>query len=315
LSVSIDVVIPTYGSWELTESCLRHLAAQTVPHTAILSDNASPDGTPDKVRAAFPDVLVVEAGANLGFAVACNRGAEAGSGGVIVLLNNDVDARPDFLERLVAPFSDPEVGSVAALLVRPGEKLIDSIGLTADATLSGFPRLEGRAVEDASSAEPLLTGPSGGAAAYRRQAWEQAGGLDENVFGYLEDLDLALRLRTAGWRAAAAPDAVGIHFGSATMVRRSAWQRQQFGFSRGYFLRRYGLLRSRAVLRTLATEVVVAGGDLVLSRDLVALHSRLAGWRAAAGLPRHRRPPAEALDSAITCVDSLRRRRTTYASA
>jgi N-acetylglucosaminyl-diphospho-decaprenol L-rhamnosyltransferase len=315
LSVSIDVVIPTYGGWEMTESCLRHLAAQTVPHTVIVSDNASPDRTPDRVRAAFPDVRVVETGGNLGFPVACNRGAEAGDGDVVVLLNNDVDARPDFLERLVEPFSDPEVGSVAALLVRPDERLVDSIGLTADATLAGFPRHEGRRVEEAGQREPLVTGPSGGAAAYRREAWEQAGGLDENVFIYMEDLDLALRLRTAGWKAAAAPDAVGIHLGSATMGRRSAWQRGQLGFSRGYFLRRFGVLGSRAALRTLATELVVAGGDVVLSRDFVAFRGRLAGWRAASGLPRHPRPPREALEPAIGFVDSLRRRRTTYAGA
>jgi N-acetylglucosaminyl-diphospho-decaprenol L-rhamnosyltransferase len=315
LNLSIDVVIPTYQGWELTESCLHHLALQTVPHTVILSDNASTDGTPENVRASFPDVRLVETGGNLGFPVACNRGAEAGWSDVVVLLNNDVDVRPDFLERLVEPLeADDRVGSVAALLVRPGERLIDSIGLAADATLAAFPRLRGRPAEDAHSKRPLLAGPSGGAAAYRRKAWEQAGGLDEAVFSYMEDLDLALRLLTAGWGPAAAPDAVGVHLGSASMGHRSAQQRRQLAFSRGYFLRRYGVLRSRAFLRALATEAVVVGGDAALSRDIVALRGRLAGWRAAAGRPRHPRPPAEALDGGIGFFDSLRRRRATYAA-
>ena len=55
------------------------------------------------------------------YPLAANRAVAAGSGDVVVTMNNDVDARPDFLERLVAPMeADPGVGSVAALLLRPG---------------------------------------------------------------------------------------------------------------------------------------------------------------------------------------------------
>ena len=133
---------------------------------------------------------------------------------MIVLLNNDVDARPDFLARLIEPLaSDSSVGSVSALMTMPGDELIDSVGLAVDRTLAGFPRHHGRPVSEAANPRPVLVGPSGGAGAYRRTAWEQAGGLDENVFAYLEDLDLALRLRTAGWQAAAAPAAIGTHRG------------------------------------------------------------------------------------------------------
>ena len=118
-SSNIDVVIPTFNGWSLTERCLDHLAVQTVTHTVIVVDNGSTDGTPDLVRAKVPAARVIELGANLGFPVACNRGAAAGSAEVIVLLNNDVEARPDFLERLAQPLAeDPTVGSAAALLVQ-----------------------------------------------------------------------------------------------------------------------------------------------------------------------------------------------------
>jgi N-acetylglucosaminyl-diphospho-decaprenol L-rhamnosyltransferase len=313
MKVSIDVVIPTLNGWDLTERCLACLRAQTVTHSVIVADNDSTDGTPTRIQTDHPTVVLVETGGNLGFPVACNRGASAGKSDVVVLLNNDVEARPDFLERVVAPLErDSTVGSVAALLVRPGGKTIDSIGLTADITLAGFPRLAGRTIGDATRADPLLVGPSGGAAAYRRSAWEEAGGLDEHVFIYSEDLDLALRLRSAGWSAAAAPDAVGVHLGSATLGHRSPWQRYQSGFSRGYFLRRYGVLRTRAGGRTLATEGIVVVGDAVYSHDLSALRGRLAGWRAGAGLGKHRLPPPVALDRSIGFFESLRLRRGVY---
>ena len=121
--------------------------------------------------------------------------------------------------------------------------MIDSAGLAADVTLGGFPRLQGLDVAQAGSPQPLLAGPAGTAAAYRRAAWEQVGGLDEGIFAYMEDFDLGLRLRSAGWDAVVAADAVGVHLGSATHGHRSAWQRRHGGFGRGYMLRRYGLLR------------------------------------------------------------------------
>ena len=310
---SIDVVIPTYNGWELTESCLRHLERQTVPHRVIVSDNDSPDGTAQKVRDEWPDVTVVETGGNLGFPAACNRGAEAGDGEIVVLLNNDVDARPDFLERLVAPFEDERVGSVAGLLLVPGEELIDSIGLAVDPTLSGFPRLSGRPAAEAASERPVLVGPSGGAAAYRREAWEAAGGLDEAIFIYSEDLDLAMRLRTAGWEARTAPDAVGVHYGSQTMVHRSAFQREKGGWARGYLMRRYGVLRTRAGLRALLVEAVVVAADAVISRDLTALRSRIAGWRAGKGEPRRALPPRDSVATEIGLWQSIQLRRGVYA--
>src|SRR5205085_2483274 len=113
--------------------------------------------------------------------------------------NNDVDCNPDFLERVAEAFGDERVGSVAALLLKPGAEVIDSYGLTVDPTLAGYPRLHNAAADAAQETDPVLVGPSGGAAGYRRRAWENVGGLDDGVFIYGEDVELALRLRAAGW--------------------------------------------------------------------------------------------------------------------
>jgi GT2 family glycosyltransferase len=314
MTPSVDVVIPIYNGWELTQSSLEHLRRQTVPHTAIVCDNGSTDGSRERLHGSFPEVRVVELGANLGFPAACNRGVRAGSGEIVVLLNNDVDCRPNFLECLVAPFDSREhVGSVATLLLKPGEETIESFGLAADPTLAGFPRLRDLPALVANVAGPVLLGPSGAAGAYRRQAWEQVGGLDEGVFAYGEDVDLALRLRAAGWLTDAASDAVAVHIGSASAARRSAWQRHQGGFARGYFLRRYGILPSRFGPRAAATEAIVVLGDaLIFSHDLAALRGRIAGWNAARDLPRHAHPPDDAIDRSITFAKSLRLRLGVY---
>jgi N-acetylglucosaminyl-diphospho-decaprenol L-rhamnosyltransferase len=310
---SIDVVMVAYDRYELTDSCLRHLRSQTVEHHVIVLDNGSRDGTSERIIEDWPAVQLDRFEENRGFAEAANRGVAAGSADVVVLLNNDVDCRPDFLERIVAPLAnDPQIGAVASLMLQPGERLIDSAGLSADVTLGGFPRLQGLGVELATSSRPLLAGPAGTAAAYRRAALEQVGGLDEAIFAYMEDFDLALRLRGAGWKATLAADAVGVHLGSATHGHRSAWQRRHGGFGRGYMLRRYGMLRGRHAARTLVTEAVVVLGDMVISRDLAALRGRIEGWRAGRRVPRATAPPPDAVDANIGFLDSLALRRGVY---
>jgi N-acetylglucosaminyl-diphospho-decaprenol L-rhamnosyltransferase len=306
-------VIPTSGRYDLTANCLSHLARQTRPHTVIVSDNGGSGETAERVGREWPAVRLIRSADRLSFAAACNRGADAGDGEVVVLLNNDVYCRPDWLERLIAPLEqESRTGSVACLLVQPGEKVIDSVGLCADRTLAGFPRLAGLPVARACDERPRLAGPAGAAGAYRRSAWCKAGGLDEAIFAYAEDLDIALRLRGAGWRASVAPEAVGTHLGSATHGHRTGWQRRHAGFARGYLLHRYGVLRSREALRAFTIEAAVVLGDAVLSRDLAALSGRVAGWRSANGLAG-RSAPADALDPDIGIRDALSMRMSIYA--
>ena len=305
-------MVPTSGRYDLTRDCLSHLAQQTRAHTVIVSDNGGSAETVEQVSREWPDVRLIRSADRLSFAAACNRGVAAGDGEVVVLLNNDVFCRPDWLERLIAPLeAEPRTGSVACLLMRPGGRVIDSVGLSADSTLAGFPRLAGLPVARAGDARPRLAGPAGAAGAYRRTAWIQAGGLDEAIFAYSEDLDLALRLRGAGWRASAAPEAAGTHLGSATHGHRTAWQRRHAGFARGYLLHRYGILRSRQAMRALTTEAAVVLGDAVISHDLAALSGRVAGWRSASGLAG-RSAPADALDPEIAIRDSLALRTSIY---
>lgn len=311
MPLSVDIVIPTSGRYSLTESCLAHLARQSRSHTVIVSDNGADGETAERIRDEWPAVRLIRSQDRLSFAAACNRGADAGASDVIVLLNNDVDCSVDWLEHLIAPLeADEQTGSVACLLVRPDGR-IDSVGLCADCTLAGFPRLAGFPISRATDPRPRLVGPAGAAGAYRRAAWEQARGLDEAIFAYLEDLDLALRLRGAGWRASVAPDAIGVHLGSATHGHRSAWQRRHAGFARGYLLHRYGILRGSQAMRALATEVAVASGDTIFSRDFAAASGRIAGWRSASGLSG-RSVPADVLDPEIGICDSLALRMKTY---
>jgi GT2 family glycosyltransferase len=299
----VDVVIPTWNGRELLRRCLPTLAQQSrVPHVIVV-DNGSDDGTAAFLRAEFPDVELVRLEENRGFAGGVNRGIEAGASPFVVLVNNDVECDPDFVERIVAPLHDDRsMGMVAGLLLRPGREEVDSYGIELDRTLGAFPRFAGRPYNASALHERFLAVPSGGAAAYRRAALVEVGYFDENLFAYMEDVDLGLRIRSAGWKCSGARDAVGIHLGGATFGRRSRWQVEVSGASRGYMLRKYGTLG----LRTAAVELAVVAGETVLGRDLAALRGRVAGWKRAPARAGH--VPPDAINPELGLRESLRRR-------
>jgi N-acetylglucosaminyl-diphospho-decaprenol L-rhamnosyltransferase len=304
---SIDVLIVTTNAREMVLSCLEHLGRQTVPHAVYLADNAgNADGTSDAVRTGFPDVHVLTSDENLGFSKGVNRLASMGDGAVIVLANDDMNVEPRFLEELIAPFTDERIGMVAGLTFQPGEAdVVDGFGLEVDCTLMAYNRLRHHPPTDTPG---RLLGPSGGAAAYRRSAWEPAGGMDQRYFVYGQDVDLALRLRLAGWGAAAAASARGVHLGGATTRKDSPFQRRDSGFARAFTLRRYGVLRGRHAPRAILIELLTVAYGALAARTLIPLRARIDGWRAAGGEPQL--PiPAGAVNPSISLRESLRRLR------
>jgi N-acetylglucosaminyl-diphospho-decaprenol L-rhamnosyltransferase len=306
--MTIDVVIPTWNGRELLERCLESLERQTVEHRVIVVDNGSSDDTVEVVLERYPAAHLVELERNYGFAGGVNRGVEQGDGQFVVLVNNDVECDPHFLEELIAPFSHERVGMTAGLLLRPGRAAIDNYGLECDATLAAFPRFAGAPYPETRVDDDNLLGPSGGAAAYRRDALTAVGGFDERMFAYMEDVDLALRLRTHGWLAAGSPKATGIHLGSATIGHRSRWQVEIAGVSRAYMLRKYDVLGHG--LTTAAWALAVEAGvtllETVTGRDLAAARGRLRGWKAGAGARQSL--PDGAVNRELRFRDGVRRR-------
>jgi N-acetylglucosaminyl-diphospho-decaprenol L-rhamnosyltransferase len=306
VSFTVDVVVPVYGNWKITAVCLERLSRQSIPHRVIVVDDNSPDDTLERLATEYPHLDVIALERNSGFAAACNRGVKEGTGDIVVLFNNDVEAEPSLLERLVEPFSDERVGSTTPLLLQPDGR-IDAFGITADQTMAGFVRLHGADIRHLEHPTHRLIGPYGAVAAYRRAALDDVGLLDEGIVMYGEELDLALRLNAAGWKPEAAPSARAVHLGGATSGAGSPKQRERAGFGRGYLLRAYGVVRSRHWLRAVVTELIVCIGDAVISRDLAATRGRLAGWHSGRmAISRSRTIPD--VDNSIGFLESLRLR-------
>lgn len=302
------VYIPHFNGFERLERALLSLRGQTRAVDSVVVDNGSSDGSPELLRERFPEVGLVELERNLGFGPALNRAIEERPGDPLILLNNDVECEPRFAEAMLAAAAGVEaVAGVLAQAAAPG--LIDSAGVVADRTLMGFDYLHGEPLE-AALTEPPPLGPSGGAALYRLEAFRAAGGFDERIFLYYEDLDLALRLRAAGARCRLAGEARALHAYSASSGAASDFKYSHSGWSRGYMLRRYGVTsRPGRAVRALAAEAAICGGQLVKDRTAAGLRGRLRGWRDGGGLERRVAPSAALLDVSLREALRMRRRR------
>jgi len=241
------VVIPTLDARDLLRDALGSLERQTVRPEVVVVDNASSDGTADVVRHEFPWARLVVNGENLGFGRAVNRGAAEAESDVLVLLNNDVVCEPELVERICEPFLHESVGMVAGVLLQArSPDRVDSAGIEVDPTLRSFDYLWNRSVDELAAARDPL-GPCGGVAAYRLSAFRDAGGFDEAFFAYWEDVELALRLRLAGWECRLAPAARALHRHGATLGASSPAARRLEAFGRGYVLSKYRVRRGLRV--------------------------------------------------------------------
>ena len=311
-AVTIDAIVPVYGGWEHVEECLAALTRQTHPVNVIVVDDCGPDDTADRVAATFPELTLLRNETNRGFAATCNRGIRHGSADVVVLVNSDVIAEPTLMADIAAAFEQAadDVASVCPLLTRP-DGLVDSQGITADPTCAGFVRFHGAPLARQNPTDPLVLGPYGAVAAYRRRALDEVGLLDEGIFMYGEELDLALRLRAGGYDAIALDRPGGVHIGGASAGEGTPRQIRLAGFGRGYLLRAWGVLGTRHAAMALVIEALVCVRRLVLQRDPSALVGRIQGWRAAKGVERPQ-IPLEGIDRTIGMLQSIRMRSAGY---
>ncbi|MGJ4804458.1 glycosyltransferase [Luteimonas sp. SDU82] len=214
-----SIVIPVYGQWPHTLACLRAIA--THPPAAavevVVVDDASPDDTLAWL-AQVEGVRVVARAVNGGFIAACNAGAAAARGRVLVFLNNDTVPQPGWLDALLETFrTHPDTGLAGAQLLYPDGRLQEAGGVVfSDGSAWNYGRFE-------SPDDPRFAYVreadylSGAAIAIPRELFGDVGGFDARYApAYYEDTDLAFAVRAAGLRVRYQPAARVLHDEGAT---------------------------------------------------------------------------------------------------
>jgi GT2 family glycosyltransferase len=223
----VAVIVVDWNAGELVERCLKALGRQTFrPGTVMVVDNASASESWRHVVSDSPPVEMIRLADNSGFAAGANRGvALVPDAKWVALLNPDAFAEPEWLERLLAAArARPEYSVFASRqLLAEDPARLDGAGDAYGVSGFAWRRDRGRPAAGAEPEPQEVFGPCAAAALYRREAFEEVGGLDESFFCYFEDVDLAFRLRLAGHRCLYVPDAVVHHVGSASSGRGSAF--------------------------------------------------------------------------------------------
>jgi N-acetylglucosaminyl-diphospho-decaprenol L-rhamnosyltransferase len=228
-------VVVSFESGALLVDCVRSLLADDsagVPELVVV-DNGSVDGSVVALRAAFPDVTVVDPGANLGYAAAANRGVATTTASVVVVSNADLEVAPGTAAALLDRFdAEPDLAAVGPAVLNPDGSQYPSARAHAPTTDAVGHAVLGRLFPrnpftrryrqlDARWDRPRdVDWVSGAFMFLRRSALASVGGWDERYFMYMEDFDLCWRLRRLGWRVAYEPGGRVTHVQGASTGKR-----------------------------------------------------------------------------------------------
>ncbi|MCL4465023.1 MAG: glycosyltransferase family 2 protein [Chloroflexi bacterium] len=214
-----SVIIPNFNGSHLLPSCLDSLRRQTFrDFEVVVVDNASTDSSLQLLADIYPETRVIRLPRNLIFAGAVNEGIRSIASEMVVLLNNDTEADERWLDELALAFRQQREYAWFAckMLLFDRRNVINSAGDFYGT--DGVPGNRGAWEEDTGQYDQPgeIFGACGGAAAYRRSLFADVGLFDEDLVAYLEDVDLNLRARLAGYRCYYVPTARIYHRQSAT---------------------------------------------------------------------------------------------------
>ena len=218
----VSVIIPNFNGMAYLDGVLSGLECQTVRNfEVILVDNGSSDGSCAFVASSYPWVHMIELPENFGFCKAVNEGIKASRAPYVLLLNNDIEVTPDFIEEMLAAIRrHKKAFSCAARKNQLHEReRLDDAGNYYCALGWAYARGKGKDIHTCEKEEKIFASCAG-AAIYRRKIFEKIGYFDEEHFAYLEDMDVGYRARINGYENWYAPKAMVYHVGSGTSGSR-----------------------------------------------------------------------------------------------
>jgi len=248
--IDVSIVIVSYNVREMLRSCLASVYRMETRrgYDVWVVDNASHDGSPEMVRAEFPEARLIANSENLGFAAANNQALERSTGTFALLLNCDAEIIGGSLDRLVDVMeAEPKTGLLGCKLVYAdgsfqhscfrfpgfGQLLLDLYPL--HPRLSGT-RLNGRYPRSAYR-HPFDADACLGACLL----WRRATGLvfDPGYFMYVEEIDLCWRMKAAGWRVRYSPELTVLHHAGGSTRQTPSRSRRMLWESRRRFNRKH----------------------------------------------------------------------------
>lgn len=305
--MTLDIVIVNWNGGTRLLDCLRSIESAcdgVALNRVVVVDNASRDGSADRLDAGALPLAILRNQENRGFAAACNQGARGSEADYLLFLNPDTRLSRKSLGAPLAFMEEPENGRVGIL----GIQLVDDRGQVSRSCarfptpglfwnrlsgldqlfprhissyfMSDWPHDESREVDHVIGAYFLV----------RRPVFDALGGFDEHFFVYLEDMDFSLRARRAGWRSYYLADVQAWHRGGGTSEQAKAARlfyslRSRILYGHKHFRRGWALGLAFATLWLEPFPRLARAAVRVSGREVVeTLHGYLMLWREMAEL-------------------------------
>jgi N-acetylglucosaminyl-diphospho-decaprenol L-rhamnosyltransferase len=234
LQADVTVIMVVYRTGEALAESVARVLGEPLVDQFILVDNGSSreeEAVQDAAAARDPRVRIVRGHGNVGFARACNMGADLAHGRVIVVLNPDAFLQDGCIQALLdAVDGEPSPRLVGARILnvdgseqrgaRRGEVTPVTTLLSLTRLSHALRVLERFEIHHEHDPEPGSVLPvatiSGACFALTHEDYEALGGFDEGYFLHVEDVDLCWRMRQSGGRVLFAPSARVVHLGSTS---------------------------------------------------------------------------------------------------
>jgi GT2 family glycosyltransferase len=262
--LKLSIVIICWNDLKVILDCLASIYRETsaISFEVVVSDNGSTDGSLESIRERFPEVRIVENGANLGFARGNNAGIDVACGEYVLILNPDTIIHDRALERLVGyAETRPDAGAFGCRVLNPDGSFQNPArplptvrgALVSALYVRWLSRLSDAFEADlycnwAGRTERPIGFQSGCCLMVRRRLLEQLQGFDERFFYHFEETDLCCRIWNSGSRVVFYPGAEITHLGGQSVGRfpiRFALETYRSRYR--YFYKHFGVAGARRI--------------------------------------------------------------------
>ncbi|MCC6818010.1 MAG: glycosyltransferase family 2 protein [Bacteroidia bacterium] len=245
MGVKVAVVILNFNTREFLERYLPSVIATQYDNLEIvLADNDSQDDSVEFVKKQYPQVTIIQLDKNYGFTGGYNRALKQVKADYYVLLNSDVEVEPNWISPMVELVnSNSEIAAVQPKLLAYHDKNAFEYAGAAGGFIDqfGFPFCRGRIFDSLENDKGQYEDSrqvfwaSGAALFIHADTYHQIGGLDEDFFAHMEEIDLCWRLQNAGHQVWVCPKSIVYHVGGGTLQKTNP-RKTYYNFRNGLIL-------------------------------------------------------------------------------
>ncbi|MEI7662270.1 MAG: glycosyltransferase family 2 protein [Bacteroidota bacterium] len=243
--MQVAVIILNWNGRQYLQQFLPTLIQYSIAEAEIIvADNASTDDSISFLASAYPDIRVIQNPTNCGFAQGYNLALSQVDADYYILINSDIEVTENWIRPVIALMEqDPLIAACQPKIRSYHEPKKFEYAGAAGGFIDkyGYPFCRGRIFlsieEDTGQYDDVseIFWATGACMFVRANLFHLMGGLDEDFFAHMEEIDFCWRLKNNGYRIMYCPDSIVFHIGGGTLPKAS-WRKTYLNFRNNFYL-------------------------------------------------------------------------------